>query len=293
ILSPVSPRPEAQKGIAKKASAAGKWALENADVVIACGLGLVFAILGLANVFKGDALPEATLAVLSLLALALTRERLLREKAGGRLDDLDAAIGDLNQTVHALHAGNQYHVVSHQATWDITAADGTVAYAHRAKRLKLDQNNVLAVLDYTGSTTGAEEDVEYTVDARPAEVLTEHDEYGTRYRLVSLGRLYRRDEELVLVVKRTLRDVFDDPVNSVSAQTDDVTALLQLTIMWPQGLGPTALRLTRTTMTGMSTQSLPLELVRPEKGRPVLHFDVPEPEPGSRTTIAWDWQKGA
>jgi hypothetical protein len=159
--------------------------------------------------------------------------------------------------------------------------------------LKLDQNNVLAVLDYTGSTTGAEEDVEYTVDARPAEVLTEHDEYGTRYRLVSLGRLYRRDEELVLVVKRTLRDVFDDPVNSVSAQTDDVTALLQLTIMWPQGLGPTALRLTRTTMTGMSTQSLPLELVRPEKGRPVLHFDVPEPEPGSRTTIAWDWQKGA
>src|SRR4051794_4780352 len=112
-----------------KLKSAWDWAISNADVTAAFVLGVGFGVLGLTKVIKGDALPEATLAVLSVLALALVHERRIREGIDKRLDDLGTAIHGLDQTVASLQAGGQYHVLEHQATWDIASDDGRLAYA--------------------------------------------------------------------------------------------------------------------------------------------------------------------
>jgi hypothetical protein len=210
-----------------------------------------------------------------------------------RLDDLGTAIRELDQTVSALQAGGQYHVLEHDATWDIASDDGRVAYADRHKQIKIDQDDVLAVLDYASRT--GEQEVEYSVDGRnvPLDKVIELDTRGTRYALVPLGRMYARGEDLDFVVKRTLNDVLCDPVNSVTARTEDVTALLRMTVIWPAGKGPSALRLSQTAEASTITQSLPLTLVQEEAGRPTLHFNVPQPERGGRTEISWDWPHAA
>jgi hypothetical protein len=251
-------------------------------------LGVAFAGLGVVDVLEQDGLIEATLAVLSVLAFALVRERILRGRVDEQLGDIERAVQSVDQTVAALDAGHQYYVANDHAKWEINADDGALAQATRRKEVKVVVNNVLTLLHYS-APTGTEENVRYEVDGRQAPVLQRFHMQGKRYALVFLGRVYGRDEELEFVAHRTLRDVFVDPVNSVSVTTEDVTARLRMTIIWPLGRAPTAVRLERTIAGSAQIQPLPPGLVKDEDGKPTLHFDIPHPERGCRTALAWDW----
>lgn len=89
------------------------WAVQELDALLALVLGFAFAVLGLLNVVKGDALTAATLAVLAVLALAILRERTSRQSFVSGAREVHEALGRIEQSVSSLLTGTQYRVLRH------------------------------------------------------------------------------------------------------------------------------------------------------------------------------------
>ncbi|HEX8690278.1 MAG TPA: hypothetical protein VF729_08545 [Solirubrobacterales bacterium] len=259
-------------------------AAEYGEPVVAILAGLALAVLGLTGEVNGDDLAAATLVVLSLLALSLLRERLLRIEANKNVEDLGARLDETIDAVNAIQSGNPYSVLSHETTWDIAASDGSLVHATRIKRIRIDQNNVFALYDF--STGDGDRTVEYSPGTR---VSTFMGHGGKDYDLIDLGRIYNRGERLDFTVRRTVRDGFLANREIVAVDTRDATERMILTILWPPDRPPKSLILGRGTPSHDWRNEDVLSELTTEDGRPTYRADIYGPEKGGSTTIEWEW----
>ncbi len=190
----------------------------------------------------GDALTAATLLVLSVVAVSLVGERGLRVRANKKLEGLSGQLQETTDAVNAIQSGNPYSVLSHETTWDIVEPNGSLVCATRVKKIRIDQNNVFALYDF--SSGDGERETEYS-PGKPVGKFNGHG--GKIYDLIDLGRIFYRGERLDFTVKRTIRDGFMADSEAVSVDTRDATERMRLKVIWPSSRPPTALRLGRGT----------------------------------------------
>lgn len=273
----------------EKAKAAGQrfWSLaaEYGEPLVAILAGLVLGILGLAGGIEGDDLAGATLIVLSILAWSLLRERLLRIEANKNIEALEGGLGETIDAVNAIQSGNPYSVLSHETTWDIVEADGSLVIATRVKKIRIDQNNVFALYDF--STGDGNRDIEYSPGSC---VSTFIGHGGKEYDLIDLGRIYNRGERIDFKVRRTVRDGFLADRELVAVDTRDATERMTLTVVWPPDRPPTSLTLSRGTPShDWKNEDVLKEVKTNDEGRQFFQVEIYAPEKGGSTTIAWEW----
>jgi hypothetical protein len=263
------------------------WGLaaEYAEPAVAFLAGIVLAVLGLTGGITGDDLAAATLVVLSVLAFSLLRERLLRIEANKNIENLGTRLDETTDAVNAIQSGNPYSVLVHETTWDIAETDGSLVCATRTKEIRIDQNNVFALYDF--STGDGERDIEYS----PGKCVSKFTGHGGKeYDLIDLGRIYNRGERLDFKVKRTVRDGFLSDREIVAVDTRDATERMTLKIFWPANRPPTSLILGRGTPSHDWKNEDVLSEVKQEGGRPTYRVDIYSPDKGGSTTIEWEWQ---
>jgi hypothetical protein len=273
----------------EKAKAAGQrfWSLaaEYGEPLVAILAGLVLGILGLVGGIEGDDLAGATLIVLSILAWSLLRERLLRIEANKNVEALEGGLEESIDAVNAIQSGNPYSVLSHETTWDIVEADGSLVVATRVKKIRIDQNNVFALYDF--STGDGDREVEYSPGSC---VSTFIGHAGKDYDLIDLGRIYNRGERIDFKVKRTVRNGFLADRELVAVDTRDATERMTLKVIWPQDRPPTSLTLSRGTPShDWKNEDVLKEVSTNDEGRRYYQVDIYTPEKGGSTTIAWEW----
>jgi hypothetical protein len=278
MLEPIGKKPS--RGVFRRL-----WSLatEFAEPLIAAAAAFVLAILGLAGWVTGDPLTAATLLVLSVVAVSLIGERSLRVQASQSIEELGSQLAETTDAVNAIHSGNPYSVLLHETTWDLSEPDGSLAFATRLKKIRIDQNNVFALYDFAGGD--GERETEYS----PGKAVTEFIGEGKMYRLIALGRIYYRGERLDFTAKRTVRDGFLAAHEAVTVDTRDATERMRLKILWPPGRPPTALRLGRATPSHEWKNDDVLADVKTEDDRAMYQVEILNPEKGGTTSIEWDW----
>jgi hypothetical protein len=260
-----------------------KLATEFAEAFIAVASAVVLAVLGLAGWVTGDSLTAATLLVLSLVAAALIDERSFRVQVSREIGGIGNRLTEITGAVNAIHSGDAYNVLLHEATWDLLEPDGSFASATQLKKIRIDQNKVFALYDL--SDGGGEGETEYS----PGEAVAEFMGEGRRYRLIALGRIYYRGERLDFTAKRTIREGFLTAQAAVTLEIRDATERARLKILWPEGRPPTALQLGRATPSHQWKNDDVLVDLKVEDGRAVYEVEIFKPEKGDTLLIAWDW----
>lgn len=259
---------------------------EFADVlvILLVGGGLALASI-LAPIKDPSKLAAATLAVLSVLAVAVLRERLNRRKPDIEVAEIRDQLAETSRTMTALKVGRPYHVLVHDTTWDLVARDGGLAHVTRTKELVFDQPDVVALYDFFQGP-GRRSGHEYTVGKiADDELIVE----GKRALLISLGRQYSVGDKLTFGVKRTTHGGFLTPHEYVSITTRDLTALLQAAVIWPATRPPSAVKLVTIAADRKTSTREVWDDVEMQEGRPFYRVEVETPEMGSTTMIEWDW----
>jgi hypothetical protein len=265
-------------------TAAGKWAVEVADPLIAVVAGLGLAVAGLAGWIQEDALTATTLFVLSAVALSLLRERWLRTDANTKIDRLSLQQDETTAAVNAIGSGNPYSVLCQESTWDLATIDGSLVYATRKKEIRFDQNKVFAVCDFVQGAGSR------TTTYSPGEAVAEFLAEGRPHTLVSLGRMHYRGERITLEAKRTVTDGFLAEHEIVGVEVEDDTELLKIEIKWPVERPPNAVRVARATPAREWRAEDAMEKVDTDSdGRRTFLMTVESPEKGSTTTVEWEW----
>jgi membrane protein implicated in regulation of membrane protease activity len=262
--------------------------LEFAEPLVAAIAGLVLAVVGLAGWVTGDKLAAATLFVLTVVAISLLRERSLRVNANQNIEALGGQLAETTDAVNAIQSGNPYSVLLHETTWDIDQPDGSLVYATRLKKIRIDQNNVFALYDFASGD--GEISAEYSPGTRRSKFLGHG---GRDYDLIDLGRIYNRGERLDFEVKRTVRDGFKAEREVVAVDTLDATERMVLRILWPAGCPPTALRLGRGTPSHEWRSEDVIEKLDTSAERAKYEVEIDNPARGGSTTIEWEWNPEA
>jgi membrane protein implicated in regulation of membrane protease activity len=258
------------------------WAADRIDPLAALVGGLAAAIVGTVGAAKGDTLATATLAVLTVVALSLLRERSSRISLRSHLDDVLEQVGDTRLAVKAIESARSYHVMLDETTWDLQGR-GEVAYATRRKRLRFVQDEVITVVDWFQGD--GKSDIEYPL-GKPVHSFKAD---GRACTLIALDRFYGRGEELDFLVKRTARDAFPGNPDRAAVVTLDQVSVLRMTVKWSVERPPTAVRLRRMRADGVVQVQNVTDQLTCLSERSVYTVTVDEPERGGRTSIEWDW----
>jgi membrane protein implicated in regulation of membrane protease activity len=259
-------------------------AAERADAIFLLAAGATVGLLGVFGLVKGDNLTSATLFVLAVLGFALIRERSHRLRTNENVASLAEDVAGTREAVSSLHSGSPYHVLLDEATWDISAPDGSKAKGARKKKIKFVQNRVFALYDFAEGD-GREDDVRYTPGTKVHEFPFE----GRRYRVISLGRFYSRDDEIDFSIERNLTDSFLKQSENIGVRTLDITNRLRMNVIWPRDRKPRAVRLGKTTASGVSHYDDVTAQMTVRDGRPFYSVEIAEPEQGGLITVEWEW----
>ncbi|MHB8490642.1 MAG: hypothetical protein ACYDA6_00285 [Solirubrobacteraceae bacterium] len=263
------------------------WLGDVIEPLVGATIGLVLGAMAVFGVPSQNTLAAATLLVLSALGFSLVRERGLRIDANGRVERLGRQQDETTAAVNAIQSGNPYSVLLHETTWDIEKLDGSLAVVTRLKKLRIDQNNVFALYDF--STGDGERQVTYSPGHEAGEFFAE----GRICTLVALGRVYYRGDHLDFRTTRTVHNGFMGINEAVSVETRDPTELMRLTVKFPTGAKLTGLRLSRATPTAEWRNEDVLNQIKDKDERPTYETEIPRPERGGSIVIEWDWEPSA
>jgi membrane protein implicated in regulation of membrane protease activity len=276
--------PEQQAGgIVGWLKARGRWLAEYADPLLALVSGVAVGVAGVFGAIKGDALPAATLLVLSVVAFALLRERSQRIDATTRLNSIEHRITATDESVKALHSRSPYRVVSDDTLWDIQN-DGELTQFHRKKKIRLLQDDVLSLFDW-GWSDGEEDEPDYTGAVKVDSFSYE----GRQYSLLSLRRFYPRNSIVDLGIRRTLHGALTAPQERINMHCLDPTDFMVVTVQWPLDRAPRSVRLNRVSANGERSSESAEDRLAVKGGRTMLKIEEREPERRSVVTIEWDW----
>jgi hypothetical protein len=271
--------------------------MEHWDPALAAIGGVVLSVLGVLDLVSTRALIQWTIALLSLLAFSLIRERIARtDQAIRTRSAVREAAATVKDSVQALDSVHPYRVLSTHHHWDLQAEDGSLAYARKVKRLRFNQSKVATIADFSqgdGETANAEcrggpDGGAYLPKLTDAGTCREADRH---FQLWNLGRFWNKDEAFVLKLERELRDSFKSDSEEVGVYVLEPSDLVQLEVTWPAGRPPKSLRRTRR-MAGANQASDDVDLfanLETLEGRRRIDIDVRDAMQGELITLAWHW----
>jgi hypothetical protein len=147
-------------------------------------------------------------------------------------------------TVYALWVrerfGGIYEIVSSELEWDLTSADGSSATNTKKNRVRFIQNNVLAIPDYIWGDGTTSSDY----SCKPGNQVAAFFEGSKKCVVIALDRMYNRDDELDIEIKRTVRNAFLGADEWVEVKPLAGTPALSFTVLWPAGRPPRTVTLT-------------------------------------------------
>jgi hypothetical protein len=255
---------------------ASRVARDAPEPLIAITLGVVFTALGLLHAVDGETLSEVSLLVLSALALSVIKDRSSRDTVSEKLEQLDV-------DVRSLLSKGPYHVLQYTAAVDIRDR-GAEAHFTRTKRVRFDQDGVLAVLDYLGAT-GTSEMV--TCTPKPLKRVAEIRDGARTKALISLGRAWNRGEQLEFTVQARVADSFMEDREDLTVDVTEPMDRLVVSLTWPGD---------REVENVFVERFRKMELVEPSNltatpdGRPWYVRTFDHPEIGETISVVWDWR---
>jgi hypothetical protein len=268
---------------------------EYADPLAVLIVAIGFAVLGALEVLGEQALAAVTLAVLAAVSGVMLRQRQMIDRAQEILADLPGALDTLNRTVSAVASGSDYEILESEGVWDITDAEGRFVIGTKKKHLRFVRDNVISLHELTRAQGG---DGPYINNWRfEPPMLSKVGEFssgGNQYILVSLGRMYRRNEELRYTSRRDIHNLFTDHQNSAALRADEgyETRSLRMEVIWPEDRVPDRVVVQEITAAGetVTREYAGQELPRNEDSRPcIAHGPIIDPPPGKRIVISWVW----
>jgi hypothetical protein len=261
-----------------------KWVLGRLDAIAALLTGGAAAVFAAKGDLKGQDLAAVTLTVLTVVALSLVVERGLRLKASNGIEEVLDELHKTRDAVRVLESGSPYHVVESDSTWDIQD-DGSTKLVRR-KRLRFAQDDVVTVLDWL-KADGKIKDIKYR--PLPGNRIHTYDSDGREHTLVALDRPYAREEELDFFVERTIEQCFVKTPDRTTVHALESTSLIRMTVRWPIGRPPRAVRFYRRTDAERRKPVVP-PVIQGQDGRMEVTIDAQDPGRGERICLEWDWE---
>jgi hypothetical protein len=151
------------------------------------------------------------------------------------------------------------------------------------------QNNVLAIPDYIwgDGTTSSE------YSCNPGTKVAEFTEGSKKCVVIALDRMYNRNNELPIEIRRTVHDAFLGDAEWVEVKPLAGTPALSFTLLWPAGRPPTRATLTidneRHNKRKVSELTDENGLSWHEGGRRQFYKHFARPSPDERIRIDWTW----
>jgi membrane protein implicated in regulation of membrane protease activity len=262
-----------------------KWLapwIDRLDPLIALIAGAAAGIAGVFGFISGDTLAAATLLVLSVVGLALVRERSLRQAAKHQLDDIETQLSRTQHSVETIQSGDPFRMLLSEITWDIVETDGSLANVTVRRRIRFSQNNVFAIYDFSGGDGTRDET--YSL----GEKIHEFNSEGQMISIIAFDRFFSRNDEIDFVVNRVTRDAFLSRSEGVVIVAKEKAVRTLMKVHWPVDRSPTHVRFIKTSASGIR-QAAVEQAVKKEDGRPTCEVELLEPEVGGRFAIEWDW----
>jgi hypothetical protein len=299
----------------QKIDAAWAWSkarLEYLDIALAIGLGVVFTLLGILDVVSQKALTQAAIGLLAVLAFSLLRDRVTRERSEEVVTALNselrtAQVG-LSTTVSAIErlqadlgdtieqsSSSTFHTKWLELRYEFEEG-GAVAKAKKTREVQFTRNNVPTLFEYSASdgrstaptTVGGPKGGN---QSRFENLSVLRDDRGRAIQLFSLGRLWKRGEEMVLLTERTLIDCFRDGREYIHFEADGPIDEVTFHVRWPGDNPPQSLEIIREN-SGKIRQHIPLDrLEQDPAGRPFLRERITGLNDDEEITLFWQWNR--
>src|SRR3954454_16614656 len=125
-----------------------QWFLRNWDVATALALAVVFAVLGAAGGASDDLVRGSTLAVLGLIAAALTRVRSERESSDVKVTAIQTTLTAVAADVSAIESGTPWRILDCELVWDLATRD--FAHFKKTREMHFYRNDVMSLHDWYG-----------------------------------------------------------------------------------------------------------------------------------------------
>ena len=267
---------------------------EYVDPVAALVAAVVFAILAAVGVVTGQLLAGVTLGVLAAVCGVMIRERYVIEQAKARLDDVPNAlesvtrgISKIERLVDAVTSSDPFEILDYEVEWDIIQADGALAYGRKRKKLRFNQEETVTLTELTQASRGHVGDWQFMPETiEQVGALTVN---GESHILLSLGSVYRRNEELEFSSERKIEAVFVDKVNSVSLRVREPIHHLCIRVLWAEGAPPQSVTIEELPLDGRPNKfHLPrndLQLSADKRALIEKHYSYPPR--GQKIVVSW------
>jgi hypothetical protein len=268
---------------------------EYADPLAALLVAVVFAALGALEVVGERALAAITLAVLAAVSAVMVRQRYMLERAQDILAELPGALDTLNRTVSAVGSGSDYEILKSEGVWDITDVAGRLVVGTKTKHLRFVRDNVVSLHELTRTQGGDGPYIDnWRFEPPHLSKVGEFSSGGNEYILVSLGHMYRRNQELNYTSMRDIHNLFTDRRNSATLRADEgyETRSLRIEVIWPKERIPHRVVVEEITPVGetVAREYAGHELARNANDRPyIAHGPIIDPPPGKRIVVTWFW----
>jgi hypothetical protein len=259
-----------------------RWFFGRLDTLAALVGGTTAAVLAWAGHLNSEELGTAILTLLSVVAFSMVVERSLRLKASEGIDEARADLAKTRETLRAIEVGSPYYVTESDCFWEIDEAGGCTSC--RRKHLRFTQDEVVTVLDWM-KVDGKPQSIKYRPE--PGKRVHKYISDGRTHYLVALDRPYGREEELDFFIDRRVEGCFVTTPERVVVVAYEPTSLVKMTVRWPKGRPPKAVRFFR--RTDAERQKPVAQTVKHKKGQAEVTVIAQNPEPGERLAIEWDW----
>jgi hypothetical protein len=259
------------------------WVGRNLDPVLAIVLAVTFLVLSSLDLLKEDALFQATAGLLVVFAVALFRERSMRERAVRRIE----RVGE------GMRAPTAWEVIESVCEWNLLTSDGSRAEAAVRKQIRVLANQVYSVYEFY-DPDGDLGNVRYQGNA-PGESIRDLPEMharfpgpqARRYRVISLERMLAYGDRFHIESRRQLDNCFPEQRESVRVEIEVPTQLCTLRVTWPQDRRPATLEIERT---GARTESVPTDgLKKLEGGGWRYERSFSDPKVDESFMFVWTW----
>jgi hypothetical protein len=298
----------------QKLRTCGRFMLGYVDVLAAIIFALIAIYLSARGDLHGDVLTEANIALIIAVTLVIFRDRWERQETitqlqrsirqerkdavlkiqGAVCTERTKAVAGIERAISALNGSKAWRILEEHVSWDLFEHDGSRAKAIARKVFMFNQDEVLCVYEYQLPPVGKAEVTKHLcfggehepLDALPIIQTNFSGPAGRMYRLISLRRVWRREEIMHFRSERDLKDHFLENSEHVSKEISSPTASITIEVKWPLDRAPRGLSLERTDRPRESIDTNTLALV---DGRQVFNKTIPDPVLGECLCVSWTW----
>lgn len=176
-----------------------------------------------------------------------------------------------------------YEILEETITWDLVAADGTLAYLEKRQKVRF---NYLVVVQLERAM-GEGGDLFDSFECDYGEEIKRLRRDGEEALLILMKPERIRDEEAVLYSKRGMTDLFTAPEEWISFGFQAASKKSELVIKFPLGKQVRNVRIKGPT--GHGSRPVAADELAEEQGRSVLHLKARRYREHDSVMVSWSW----